>query len=91
MVVYASGLGEVDTAVATGSPAPASMLVHTLATPAVMIGAQQGSVLFAGLTPGAVGLYQINVLMPGNVSPADPVILSVSVGEKSTATNIAVR
>ena len=56
-----------------------------------MIGAQQGSVLFAGLTPGAVGLYQINVLMPGNVSPADPVILSVSVGEKSTATNIAVR
>jgi uncharacterized protein (TIGR03437 family) len=91
VVVYAAGLGEVDTAIETGDPAPPRKLVRTLETPAVTVGAQQGNVVFSGLSPGAVGLYQINVVVPDNISSGDPVTLSVSVSQKSTATTIAVR
>jgi uncharacterized protein (TIGR03437 family) len=91
VVVYASGLGAVDTAIATGASAPPRKLVHTLQTPAVTVGAQQGNVVFSGLSPGTVGLYQINVVMPDNISSGAPVTLSISVDQKSTETSISVR
>jgi uncharacterized protein (TIGR03437 family) len=68
IIVYATGLGQVTPAVPSGVAASAP----TPATPTCgSFFAQQsappfltGSILYAGLTPGFVGLYQLNVQLP---------------------------
>jgi uncharacterized protein (TIGR03437 family) len=47
-------------------------------------------VLFAGMTPGYVGLYQVNVAMPGGVTPGSHVPVTVSVAGKSGAGAITI-
>jgi uncharacterized protein (TIGR03437 family) len=36
-------------------------------TPSVAVNGHYANVLFAGLSPGAVGLYQFNILVPNDV------------------------
>jgi uncharacterized protein (TIGR03437 family) len=48
------------------------------------------TVLFAGLTPGYVGLYQVNVTMPTGVTQGSQVPVTVSVAGKSGAGNITI-
>jgi uncharacterized protein (TIGR03437 family) len=47
-------------------------------------------VLFAGVTPGYVGLYQVNVTMPGGLAPGGRVPVTVSVAGKGGAGNITI-
>jgi len=62
--IYCTGLGAVTNRPQSGSPAPYSPLAVTLGTPYVEIGGVNADVLFSGLTPGAVGLYQVNARVP---------------------------
>jgi uncharacterized protein (TIGR03437 family) len=71
VVAYATGLGAVEPPVAAGQPAPHSPLSRTLTTPAVLVGGRQAEVLFCGLAPGHVGLYQINFVVPAGIGPGD--------------------
>ena len=61
-----------------GMPAPFSPLAMTLLTPSVTIGASPAAVSYSGLTPGAIGLYQVNATVPTGVPAggAIPVVLS---------------
>ena len=61
LTIYATGLGRTSPAVETGVPSPAEPLAATLIQPVVTIGGQGIPVEFAGLTPGEIGVYQINV------------------------------
>jgi uncharacterized protein (TIGR03437 family) len=61
ILIYLSGLGGTDTPVVSGAPSPGAPLAHPLATPSVLLSGQPVPVVFSGLSPGAVGLYQINV------------------------------
>ena len=65
--IYATGLGEVTNQPATGQIAASSPLSDTKATPAVTIGGLAAKVLFSGLAPGFVGVYQVNVQVPNAV------------------------
>jgi uncharacterized protein (TIGR03437 family) len=47
-------------------------------------------VLFSGLTPTAVGLYQLNVTVPNGVSGNVPVVISIA-GFNSKPSAIAVQ
>ncbi len=75
VMVYATGLGALDpadgTPPAAGSPAPASPLYHTAIKPTVSIDGQPADVPFSGLAPYFVGLYQVNVKLPSNLSPGN--------------------
>ena len=89
--LYANGLGPIDTALATGQPAPMSPLIHTTVTPTVTIGGQPAQVQFSGLAPLFSALYQVNVTVPSTLSPGvQPVILTIN-GVVSPAANLPVR
>ena len=76
--IYVNGLGPVSNQPSSGEPSPGPPLAATAATPAVSIGGIQAQVLFSGMTPGVVGLYQINVIVPPNApTGAQPLTLSI--------------
>jgi len=91
LTVYCTGLGAVTNQPATGAAAPLSPLSETTTTPTVTIGGVPAKVLFSGLTPTYVGLYQVNVQVPAGVSAGGAVSLILSIGgQRSNTTTIAV-
>lgn len=92
VVIYATGLGATNPAAETGKAAPSNPPGVVVATPVVTIGGRTATVEFAGLTPGFVGLYQINVRIPTGVTPGSAVPLIVTQnGIPSNTVNMAVR
>lgn len=67
--MYGTGLGTTDPAVPAGQPSPASPVATARVQPSVQIGGVAARVLFAGLTPGLAGVYQVNIVVPGGLKP----------------------
>jgi trimeric autotransporter adhesin len=89
--MYCVGLGVTDQQIADGAISPGSPLANVPGV-TVNIGGQNARVFFAGLSPGFVGLYQINAFMPSGVSAGSAVPMTVTVaGRTSPAVNMAVR
>ncbi|MEZ5354195.1 MAG: putative Ig domain-containing protein [Bryobacteraceae bacterium] len=91
-VIYCEGLGLTDAAVIAGQASPGSPPGQALAPVTVTIGGQAANVVFAGLTPESVGLFQINAVVPEGIAPGDavPVVIG-SGGQFSRPVSIAVR
>lgn len=90
-VLYANGLGPVTNQPATGEAASAQTLSETTTRPQVTVGGRPAEVLFSGLTPGVVGLYQLNVRIPADAGAGvQPVVVSVN-GVSSPASGLAIR
>ena len=75
--------------IATGAPAPFDPLSQVSASVTAMVGSQTANVTFAGMSPGWVGLFQVNFRVPqlrsGDAS------LSITVGgAASNAASISV-
>ena len=64
VLLYLTGMGAVDPAVADGVGGSATTLSQTTQQPTVLVGGIPGKVLFSGLAPGFPGLYQINLTLP---------------------------
>ena len=92
LVIYCAGLGQVNQTIAPGAGSPASPVAKTNAQPQVTVGGQAASVTFSGLTPGLVGIYQVNAVAPGGVTAGDqaPVVLTIA-GQVSPVVTIAVK
>ena len=87
--IYCTGLGPVNNQPPTGTAAPGPpALATTTVTPTVTLGGESLTVSFSGLTPGLVGLYQVNALIPGDAAtgPAVPLIISIGGSPSNTAT-----
>ena len=91
VIVYTTGVGPVDNPQATGYAAPSDRFVRTVNTPVVTIAGQTGAVFFSGLSPGFVGLYQINVTLPTSLPSGTQQLVVTSNGIASNAVNIAIR
>ena len=89
--IYCTGLGAVSNPPATGYAAPNNLSL-TAIIPTVSIGGQGAPVLFSGLLPGVVGVYQINALVPlfADGQPIQPITISNGV-MTSNAPTIAVK
>ena len=78
VILYISGLGSVGP-FSAGQIAPLAPLYQTVNPVTVTLGGVAVTPDFAGLAPGFVGLYQVNVKIPSGVStgPAVPVMIQV--------------
>lgn len=75
--IFVNGLGPVDNQPASGEPSPTEPLARTRVGPDVTIGGQRADVSFSGMTPGTVGLYQVNARIPANApSGLQPVVIT---------------
>jgi uncharacterized protein (TIGR03437 family) len=92
LAIFCTGLGAVSPAVPDGAGAPALPLANTVATPTVSVGGKSAKVTFSGLSPGLVGLYQIDAIVPDGITPGNqvPVVVSIA-GQTSPAATIAVK
>ncbi|MBS1828015.1 MAG: hypothetical protein JST93_22085 [Acidobacteria bacterium] len=66
IILFATGLGPVDPPVQDGYASPADPPSRVITMPRIAFGGIQGDVLFSGLTPGLVGLYQVNAKVPSD-------------------------
>jgi uncharacterized protein (TIGR03437 family) len=82
LTLWATGLGAVEGRVETGAPATAAL--RTMLVPKVTLGGVPAQVLYSGLAPGFVGLYQMNIQVPDNV-PSGNTSLVISMGGTDTA------
>jgi uncharacterized protein (TIGR03437 family) len=80
--IFTTGAGATTPTLQPGAAAPVSgnPLVFTNAQPTVTIGGIAAQVLFSGMAPGFVGLWQINAVVPQSVTPGSAVSLVVSAG-----------
>ena len=92
ILIYATGLGAVDQTVPDTAGAPARPLANTTTLPTVTVGGLPATVTFSGLSPGFVGLYQIDAIIPAGVAPGSqvPVVLSIA-GQTGPPSTIAVK
>ena len=102
--LFGTGQGVIANAPADGTAVPSGPLLMTSELPQVVIGTQRvpdANVLFSGLAPGLVGVWQINVKIPDNVAPSATVPVAVvlrsiastegSVAGRPLSTTIAVK
>ena len=80
LVFYATGLGPVSSRPADGAASGRSPLSATTLPTVVRFGNSPGTVLFSGLTPDFVGLWQVNVLVPPNAPIGADVLSEIQVG-----------
>ena len=106
IVLYGTGQGQVSPLVPDGVPAPSSPFSNTVAVPTsdgktcatsqpsmcVAIGTSFGDIQFSGLAPGYIGLWQINVKIPSDVTPGNAVPVRVVInGALSNTVTVAVQ
>lgn len=90
LTIYLSGMGNTSPAVEAGVPAPSDPLPSVLIPPVVTLGGVPVSVTFAGLTPGQIGVYQINVTINRKVPSGIAIPLVVSQAGSSTSANVRI-
>jgi len=79
--IYANGFGTASENLAAGQAAPLDRLIHVVGQVTAVFGdGQRVPAVFAGLTPGSVGLFQINVQIPRGtpIGEAQPLYLELA-------------
>ncbi len=81
LVMYLVGMGASDQTVASGVPSPSTAPLPALKIqPTVTVDGNPAQVVFSGLTPGGIGLYQINFKVPDNARLNAPLDVLVKQG-----------
>jgi uncharacterized protein (TIGR03437 family) len=87
---YTTGLGAVENRPATGSIAPFDPQARVLTAPQVSLGGVECEVLFAGLAPGLVGVYQVNIRVPSGVAAGSAQLVVTQGGSTSKPVDVPV-
>jgi uncharacterized protein (TIGR03437 family) len=88
-VIYSTGLGRLETPLATGEvPLVAN---EAVVRPVVTLNGSAVPVLYAGVTPGFVGLYQVNIQVPPALGPGTYPLRISQNGVASNLSTLSVR
>jgi uncharacterized protein (TIGR03437 family) len=83
LVIFCMGLGKVRGDLPSGLPSNGEVAQEQVQA---TIGGRMAEVLFAGLSPGFVGLYQVNAVVPSGVTPGRAeVVLITATGASNKA------
>ena len=88
MVIYATGVGDLTDPPLTNQRALVTPLAKSRILPDVTVGGVPAQVLFAGPTPGYIGLIQINVTVPAG-APTGNAALVVKFGTAASQPGLA--
>jgi uncharacterized protein (TIGR03437 family) len=101
LTLFGTGAGPIEGAPAEGSPAQGQVLIPDLSGErAIVIGAAfvpGDHILYSGLAPGLIGVWQINVRVPLNTAPNPRVPIALrlrdigSTNPPALITTVAVR
>ena len=83
-------MGRTSPFVDSGMPALANPLSNTVIAATVTLGGVPLNVLYAGLVPGEVGVYQVNALVPSGVPEGMDIPLVVAQAGDSTTLSVRV-
>ncbi len=87
IIVYMTGPGPLNLPLSRGEAAPASPLSYVQSTIAATVGSSAAHVSFAGMSPGFVGLLQVNVDLPAGLAAGTyPLIVMVNGVASNAAT-----
>jgi uncharacterized protein (TIGR03437 family) len=89
LIIYLAGMGATNPAVASGTATPIQ-LVPASVQPTVSVDGQPTAIAYAGLTPGGVGLYQINFTVPSNARSGSLTLVVMQGGVSSNTTTLPV-
>ncbi len=90
IVIYLTGMGKTNPPVEAGLSAPSDPLASSLISPVVSLGGVEIPVTYAGLTPGEVGVYQINAQILRWVPTGFSIPLTISQGGSVTTLTLRV-
>ena len=90
LVIYTTGLGKTTPEVPAGQPAPSNPLSIPLIDVKVTLAGVELPLEFAGLAPGEVGVYQINVVVPHWVPKGMNQEMTIEQGGYSTSVYLRV-
>jgi uncharacterized protein (TIGR03437 family) len=91
VVIYMTGLGAVDVEPSLGSAAPTFPLANATVSSQVSLGNVPLTVVFAGLTPGTAGIYQVNAVLPQPLGVTGSPTLAVSAGGQTATLQLPVQ
>jgi uncharacterized protein (TIGR03437 family) len=86
VTIYATGFGATNPAVAPGAfPTGLAQVTGTVTVTLGGVTIPTANVLYAGVTPGSPGLYQLNLLIPANIASGNlPLVIQIG-SQKSPA------
>lgn len=94
VVLYATGLGAVAPSTFSGELAEYASPIVNLAGLKVLVNGtalDPAAILYAGLSPGSAGLYQINIVLPPNSGTNPQLQVSISGQTSAAACQLAVQ
>jgi len=91
LIMYLAGMGATNPEVSSGQPAPSlEPLSRFMIQPNVTVDGQSANIGYAGLTPGAAGLDQINFQVPFNAHTGNLQVVITQNGQTANLTTLPV-
>jgi len=88
--IYLDGLGPTVPVVPAGVVSPSNPPALLVTAPTVTLEGVDLKVTFAGLDPGQIGIYRVDVTVPHNIPSAAQAALVITDGDASTSLQVRV-
>ena len=90
LVILATGLGPVNPPVQTGNNVTDGQLHQCATFPTVLVGGVPANVVFAGMTPQFVGVYQLNIVIQPGTPTGNAVPLQIQMNGITTTNQVTI-
>jgi minor extracellular serine protease Vpr len=90
LVILATGLGPVNPPVQTGNDVTDNQTHPCVTPPVVMVGGVAAQVVFAGMTPQFVGVYQINIVIQPGTPTGNAIPLQIQMNGITTTNQVTI-